>query len=65
MSQTIYRYINDFDRDVIYDKIADIEEQIQEEQEQNTSKERSEKVRNLMYAQLMQGLRLNTGYKYF
>lgn len=65
MSQTIYRYANDFDRDVICDKLADIEEKIQEEVEQEPSQERNERIRKLMYAQLMQGLRLNTGYNYF
>ena len=65
MSQTIYRYTNDFDKDVICDKIANIEEQIQNEIGQEPTQERDKKIRELMYAQLIQGLRLCTGYNYF
>ena len=65
MSQTIYRYTNDFDKDVICDKIANIEEQIQDEMGQEVTQERDKKIRELMYAQLIQGLRLCTGYNYF
>lgn len=65
MSQAIYRYTNDFDRSVICDKIAEIEEKIQEEEAQEPSQEQDKKVRDLMYAQLMQGIRLCTGQRYF
>lgn len=65
MSQTIYRYTDDFDKGVICDKIANIEEQIQDEMEQESTQERDKKIRELMYAQLVQGLRLCTGYNYF
>lgn len=65
MIQTIYRYTNDFDKDVICDKIANIEEQIQDEIGQEATQERDKKIRELMYAQLIQGLRLCTGYNYF
>ena len=65
MSQTIYRYTNDFDKDVICDKIANIEEQIQDEMGQEATQERDKKIRKLMYAQLIQGLRLSTGYNHF
>ena len=65
MSQTIYRYTNDFDKDVICDKIANIEEQIQDEMGQEPTQERDKKIRELMSAQLIQGLRLSTGYNYF
>lgn len=65
MSQTIYRYTNDFDKDVICDKIANIEEQIQDEMGQEATQERDKKIRELMYVQLIQGLRLCTGYNYF
>ena len=65
MSQTIYRYTDDFDKDVICDKIANIEEQIQDEIGQEATQERDNKIRELMYAQLIQGLRLCTGYNYF
>lgn len=65
MSQTIYRYTNDFDKDVICDKIANIEEQIQDEMGQEATQERGKKIRELMYAQLIQGLRLSNGYNHF
>lgn len=65
MLQTIYRYTDDFDKDVICDKIANIEEQIQDEMGQKATQERDKKIRELMYAQLIQGLRLSTGYNHF
>ena len=65
MVQTIYRYGNEFDREVICDKLAEIEEKIQDEEEQEPSKEREDKIRELTYAQLIQGMRLCTGYRYF
>ena len=65
MSQTIYRYTDDFDKGVICDKIANIEEQIQDEMEQELTQERDKKIRELKYAKLVQGLRLCTGYNYF
>lgn len=63
--QNIYKYNNDFDRDVIFEKLANIEEQIQDVKEEEPSKERNKKVRDLMYAQFMQGLRLSTGFNHF
>lgn len=65
MVQTIYRYRNEFDKDVICDKLAEIEEKIQDEEEQEPSKEREKKIRDLTYAQLIQGMKLCTGYRYF
>lgn len=63
--QNIYKYNNDFDRDVIFEKLANIEEQIQDVKEEEPSKERNKKVRDLIYAQFMQGLRLSTGFNHF
>ena len=65
MTQTIYRYGNEFDKDVICDKLAGIEEKIINEEEQEPSLERENKIRELTYAQLIQGMRLCTGYRYF
>ena len=65
MVQTIYRYRNEFDKDVICDKLAEIEEKIQDEEEQEPSKEREKKIRELTYAQLIQSMKLCTGYRYF
>lgn len=65
MVQTIYRYGNDFDKNVICDKLAKIEEKIQDEEEQEDTQERDKKIIELMYAQLIQGLRLCTCYNHF
>ena len=65
MSQTIYRYTNDFDKDVICDKIANIEEQIKDDMGLEATQERDKKIRELRYAKLSQGWRLCTGYNYF
>lgn len=65
MVQTIYRYGNEFDSSVICDKLAGIEEKIAEAEEQEPSAENEEKIRGLMYEQLVHGLRLCTGYRYF
>lgn len=65
MVQTIYRYGNEFDKNVIYDKMADIDEQIEDEQDQELTKERDKKIRELMYAKFVQGLKLSTGYNHF
>lgn len=65
MLQTIYRYGNEFDKNVIYDKIGNIDERIENEENQELTKERAKKIRELMYAKFVQGLKLNTGYNYF
>lgn len=65
MLQTIYRSGNDFDKDVIYDKMANIDEQLEDEEGQELTKERDKRIRELMYAKFIQGLKLSTGYNYF
>ena len=65
MIQTIYRYGGDFDKDVILDKMADLDDKIEVEKKKSLSKERDNRVRKLMYAKFIQGLKLSTGYKYF
>lgn len=65
MLQTIYRCGNDFDKDVIYDKMANIDEQLENEEGKVLTKERDKKIRGLMYAKFVQGLKLSTGYNYF
>ena len=65
MIQTIYRYGGDFDKDVILDKMAELDDKIEDEKDKNLSKERDDRVRNLMYAKFIQGLKLCTGYNYF
>lgn len=66
MNHNIYRHGGDFDKDVICDKLAGIEEQIKEiEDSEEEIPNREQRTRELMYAQLIQGLRLCTGYRYF
>lgn len=65
MLRTIYNYNDEFDSNVIFNKISEIKEEIQDTKEGDMSKEREDKVRKLMYAQFLQGLKLNTGYNYF
>lgn len=65
MIQTIYRYGNEFDKNVIYDKMADIDEQIEDEEDQELTEERDKKIRELMYAKFVQGLKLSTWYNNF
>lgn len=63
--RNIYNYNTDFDKDTILDKMASIEEQIQDAEDETPSDERDKKVRELIYAQFIQGLRLSTGYNIF
>ena len=65
MIQTIYRYGGDFDKDVILDNMAELDDKIEDEKDKNLSKERDDRVRKLMYAKFIQGLKLCTGYNYF
>ena len=45
--------------------MASIEEQIQDAEDETPSVDRDRKVRELIYAQFIQGLRLSTGYNIF
>ena len=65
MIQTIYRCGNEFDKNVIYDKMADLDEQIEDEEGQELTEKRDKKIRELMYAKFVQGLKLSTGYNHF
>lgn len=58
--RNIYNYNTDFDKDTILDKMANIEEQIQDAEDETPSADRDKKVRELIYAQFIQGLRLST-----
>lgn len=55
---TSYRYNEDFDNERVINKINELSEQIQEElnEDENVDKEA---VKRLMYAQLIQGLKLS------
>ena len=56
------RYVNnnEFDKDVIYDKLSDLSSKLEEEQEKNIEERDFNKERELLYAQMIQGLKLNT-----
>lgn len=55
---------NWFDKNEIYDKLAELDKKIQEVEENDgrSRKEYEDKIRELTYAQFLAGLKLNTGY---
>lgn len=55
-----FKYNNDFDKDVIYNKLAEISSKLEEEQNKDKGERDKEKELRLMYAQMIQGLKLNT-----
>ena len=57
--QTIYQYNKDFDKSEIINKISDLSEQIKEEQTKDNDEYNKEKELELIYAQLIQGIKLS------
>ena len=57
--QTIYQYNKDFDKSEIINKMNDLSEQIKEEQTKDNDKYNKEKELELIYAQLIQGIKLS------
>ena len=55
-----FNYNNDFDKDVIYNKLAEISSKLEEEQNKDKGERDKENELRLMYAQMIQGLKLNT-----
>ena len=51
---------DEFNRDVIYQKLADISSKLEEEQEKSDEERNIARERELIYAQMIQGLKLNT-----
>ena len=51
---------DEFNRDVIYQKLADISSKIEEEQEKSDEERDITREKDLIYAQMIQGLKLNT-----
>lgn len=51
---------NEFDKDVIFSKLADISSKLEEEQGKDITERDLDKERRLMYEQMIQGLKLNT-----
>ena len=60
--QTIYQYNKDFDKSEIINKMNDLSEQIKEEQTKDNDKYNKEKELELIYAQLIQGIKLSVFY---
>lgn len=50
---------SNFDRDVIYSKLAKISSELEKEQNKNLEERNREKEKELIYAQLIQGMKLN------
>lgn len=57
--QTIYQYNKDFDKSEIINKMNDLSEQIKEEQTKGNNEYNKEKEIELIYAQLIQGIKLS------
>lgn len=55
---TSYRYNEDFDNERVINKINELSEKIQEKIEEGENVDKEE-VKRLMYAQLIQGLKLS------
>ena len=53
-------YNDEFNRDVIYEKLADISSNLEEEQEKPNEERDITREKDLIYAQMIQGLKLNT-----
>ena len=53
-------YNDEFNIDVIYEKLEDIYSKIEEEQEKSDEERNIARERELVYAQMIQGLKLNT-----
>ena len=57
--QIIYQYNKDFDKSEIINKMNDLSEQIKEEQTKDNDEYNKEKELELIYAQLIQGIKLS------
>ncbi len=57
--QTIYQYNKGFDKSDIINKMNDLSEQIKEEQTKDNDEYNKEKELELIYAQLIQGIKLS------
>ena len=57
--QTIYQYNKGFDKSEIINKINDLSEQIKEEQTKDNNEYDKAKEIELIYAQLIQGIKLS------
>jgi hypothetical protein len=51
---------DEFNKDVIYEKLADISSKLEEEQKKSSEERDITRERELVYAQMIQGLKLNT-----
>ena len=54
---SIFRYDNEFDKDIILNKLSKINSELEEEYSKSERNEARE--RELIYAQMIQGLKLN------
>lgn len=57
--QTIYQYNKDFDKSEIINKMNNLSEQLKEEQTKDNDEYNKEKKLELIYAQLIQGIKLS------
>lgn len=57
-----FAYNNEFDKEVIYEKLAELSSKLEKERAKDEKERDYEKERELIYAQFIQGLKLNTMY---
>ena len=51
---------NEFDKDVILNKLSEISDELEKERSKEADERSLDRERELMYAQMIQGLKLNT-----
>lgn len=55
-----FAYNDEFNKDVIYEKLANISSELEDEQKKPNEERDIVREKNLIYAQMIQGLKLNT-----
>jgi len=55
---------HDFDKGVIYDKLFHLRDELKKEENKDDLQRNADKEKELMFAQLMQGIKLNTQYSH-
>ena len=57
-----FAYNDEFEKGVIYEKLAELSSKLEKERAKDEKERDYEKERELIYAQFIQGLKLNTMY---
>ena len=54
-----YVYNNEFDKDVIFNKLSELSSKLEEEKSKSDEERNLDRERELIYAQLLEGMKLN------